>query len=76
MPEGRLRERVRCSSLVDWPIYPRLRRTMLTTPTKRNPFAKVDLPPSQGVRLYEPVDALRATVVYWRCVLVPDAGAP
>jgi hypothetical protein len=43
---------------------------------KRNPFAKVDLPPSQGVRLFEPVDALRATVVYWRCVLVPDAGAP
>ena len=36
---------------------------------------EVDLPPSQGVRLYEPVDALRATVVYWRCVLVPDADA-
>ena len=23
-----LRERVRCTSLVDWPVYPRLRRTM------------------------------------------------
>ena len=22
--EGSLRERVRCSSLVDWPVYPRL----------------------------------------------------
>jgi hypothetical protein len=27
-PEGSLRERVRYSSLVDWPVYPRLRRTM------------------------------------------------
>ena len=35
-----LRERVRCSSLVDWPVYPRLRRTMLTTPPKRNPASK------------------------------------
>ena len=26
--EGSLRERVRCSSLVDWPVYPRLGRTM------------------------------------------------
>ena len=26
--EARKRERVRCSSLVDWPVYPRLRRTM------------------------------------------------
>jgi hypothetical protein len=24
----RLRERVRCSSLVDWPVYPRLAHTM------------------------------------------------
>ena len=28
MNEGSGRERVRCSSLVDWPVYPRLRRTM------------------------------------------------
>ena len=26
--EASLRERVRCSSLVDWPVYPRLRGTM------------------------------------------------
>ena len=26
--EGSLRERVRCSSLVDWPVYPRLAHTM------------------------------------------------
>ena len=25
---ARKRERVRCSSLVDWPVYPRLRHTM------------------------------------------------
>jgi hypothetical protein len=28
---------VRCSPLVDWPVYPRLRGTMLTTTPKRNP---------------------------------------
>jgi len=49
--------------------YSRLMGAMLPTTPRRNLFAKVDLPPSQGVRLYEPVDALRATVVYWRCVL-------
>ena len=27
-PKTRKRERVRCSSLVDWPVYPRLRGTM------------------------------------------------
>jgi hypothetical protein len=27
-PEGSLRKRMRCSWLVDWPVYPRLRRTM------------------------------------------------
>ena len=26
--KGSLRERVRCSSLVDWPVYPRLAHTM------------------------------------------------
>ena len=26
--QGSLRERVRCSSLVDWPVYPRLKRSM------------------------------------------------
>ena len=38
--EGSLPERVRCSSLVDWPVYPRLRGTMLTTTPKRNPASK------------------------------------
>ena len=38
--KARKRERVRCSSLVDWPVYPRLRRTMLTTTPKRNPASK------------------------------------
>jgi hypothetical protein len=38
--EARKRERVRCSSLVDWPVYPRLRGTMLTTTPKRNPASK------------------------------------
>ena len=31
-----LRERVRCSSLVDWPVYPRLRRTMQASTNSRN----------------------------------------
>jgi hypothetical protein len=30
----------RCSSLIDWPVYPRLRGTMLTTTPKRNPASK------------------------------------
>ena len=34
--EGSLRERVRCSSLVDWPVYPRLRRTMEAAALARN----------------------------------------
>ena len=46
MNEGSLRERVRCSSLVDWPVYPRLRRTMLTTTPKRNPASKGKATPS------------------------------
>jgi hypothetical protein len=37
---GSLRERVRCSSLVDWPVYPRLTGIMLTTTSKRNPASK------------------------------------
>jgi hypothetical protein len=32
----RKRERVRCSSLVDWPVYPRLRRTMQECERARN----------------------------------------
>ena len=35
-----MRERVRCSLLADWPVYPRLRATMLTTTPKRNPASK------------------------------------
>ena len=38
--KARKRERVRCSSLVDWPVYSRLRDTMLTTTPKRNPASK------------------------------------
>jgi hypothetical protein len=38
--EARKLERVRCSSLVDRPVYPRLRRIMLTTTPKRNPVSK------------------------------------
>jgi hypothetical protein len=34
--EARKRERVRCSSLVDWPVYPRLRRTMRASKGGRN----------------------------------------
>ena len=34
--EARKRERVRCSSLVDWPVYPRLRDTMQTSTRSRN----------------------------------------
>jgi hypothetical protein len=32
--------RIGCSSLIDWPVYPRLRRTMLTTTPKCNPASK------------------------------------
>jgi hypothetical protein len=35
MNEGSLRQRVRCSSLVDWPVYPRLRRTMRASTRSR-----------------------------------------
>jgi hypothetical protein len=34
--EARKRERVRCSSLVDWPIYPRLKGTMQGSKGGRN----------------------------------------
>jgi hypothetical protein len=34
--EARKRKRVRCSSLVDWPVYPRLRRTMQGSGWVRN----------------------------------------
>ena len=34
--EASLRERVRCSSLVDWPVYPRFGRTRLTSARTRN----------------------------------------
>jgi hypothetical protein len=36
MFEGGLRERVRCSSLVDWPVYPRLAHTMQASNGGRN----------------------------------------
>jgi hypothetical protein len=45
--EGSLRERVRCSSLVDWPVYPRRRRTMEASSRSRNsarPMAAGDRP--------------------------------
>ena len=34
--KARKRERVRCSSLVDWPVYPRLRGTMQGSERARN----------------------------------------
>jgi hypothetical protein len=34
--EARKRARVRCSSLVDWPVYPRLRGTMQASTLARN----------------------------------------
>ena len=34
--EARKRERVRCSSLIDWPVYPRLRRIMQGSEGARN----------------------------------------
>ena len=34
--KARKRERVRCSSLVDWPVYPRLRRIMQGSERARN----------------------------------------
>jgi hypothetical protein len=34
--KARKRERVRCSSLVGWPVYPRLRRTMQASMDARN----------------------------------------
>jgi TolB-like protein/class 3 adenylate cyclase/Flp pilus assembly protein TadD len=49
--EGSLRERVRCSPLVDWPVYPRLRGTMQASTRARNASAcglhvGVEAPPS------------------------------
>ena len=44
--EARKRERVRCSSLVDWPVYPRLRRTMQTSTGARNTGPLVAARPS------------------------------
>jgi hypothetical protein len=40
-PEGILRERVRCSSLVDWPVYPRFKRTMPLAVLARNSQAQI-----------------------------------
>src|ERR1700729_3568113 len=34
--DTRKRERVRCSSLIDWPVYPRLRRIMQGSEWARN----------------------------------------
>jgi hypothetical protein len=34
--KARKRERVRCSSLIDWPVYPRLKRTMRASSSSRN----------------------------------------
>ena len=39
--EARKRERVRCSSLVDWPVYPRLKGTMQGSVWARNSAAHV-----------------------------------
>jgi hypothetical protein len=36
-PERSLRERVRCSLLVDWPVYPRLIRTLWASTPSHNP---------------------------------------
>ena len=51
---SRAPERVRCSWLIDWPVYPRLRGTMLTTTPKRNAASKSNR--SDAV-----LDRLRAT---------------
>ena len=37
MKEGSGRERVRCSSLIDWPVYPRVAHTMRASNGGRNP---------------------------------------
>jgi len=44
--EARKRERVRCSSLVDWPVYPRLRRIMQGSERARNAGPAVGWPGS------------------------------
>ena len=47
--EARKRERVRCSSLVDWPVYPRLRRTMQGSERLRNLVGIIKIAATHGV---------------------------
>jgi hypothetical protein len=56
--EARKRERVRCSSLVDWPVYTRLRGTMQASTRSRNK------PMRQG-RTFHP----RSSAERWACWL-------
>jgi hypothetical protein len=71
--EGSLRERVRWSSLVDWPVYPRLRRTMRASSCssnadRRNPPNAAS--PSRSARNHAPL----ATPVERRACDIPSAA--
>jgi hypothetical protein len=75
--EGSLRERVRCSSLVDWPVYPRLRPTMLTTTPKRNPASnsnRSDARPRPSEAMRGPGESYSA-VILRLMMLTWDSGA-
>ena len=53
--EVRKRERVRCSSLVDWPVYPRLRGTMQALTRSRNSGWRSGSSGHSGARrIYQP----------------------
>jgi hypothetical protein len=68
------RERVRCSSLVDWPVYPRLRGTMQGSTRSRNK------PMRQGriTRLanFQPFDAERLSLATSRAQPVEQWDEP
>jgi hypothetical protein len=50
---------MRCSSLVDWPVYPRLAHTMLTTTAKRNAIACGCMQASKSAAVLNRLRAMR-----------------
>jgi hypothetical protein len=63
----RLRERVRCSSLVDWPVYRRLRRTMRGSEWARN-SGRLSLAATLALYFFAPPAVLACSVCTLRQV--------
>ena len=59
--KARKRKRLRCSSLVDWPGHPRLRRTMQVSERARNSGRTMAMASSTSRRAAKPLRTRRAT---------------